>query len=74
MLFYILSLAYCFLDVLELFREVVMLFPQSFVLICLNLTLNFNRNVSQVYWIGMVMLVDVLYDKLRRCFPNLAQA
>ena len=41
-------------------------FPQSFTVISLNLPLNFSRNVSPLYWIGMAMWVDVLYNNLRR--------
>ena len=40
-------------------------FPQSFIVIALNLSLNFSRNASRLYRIGMRMLVDMLYDNLR---------
>ena len=40
-------------------------FPRSFIVIPLNLSLNFSRNVSRLYRIGMRMLVDMLYDNLR---------
>ena len=41
-------------------------FPQCFIAIFINLSLNFSRNVSRLYRIDMVMLVDVLYDNLMR--------
>ena len=41
-------------------------FPQSFIVISPNLPANFSWDLSRLYWIGMVMLVNVLYDNLRR--------
>ena len=40
-------------------------FSQYFIVIS-QFAPNFSRKVSRLYWISMVMLVDVLYDNLRR--------